>query len=192
MSKKKILLPIFILALFLLFTSQQEARTTYTSITIPPHSPIPSISGLPNPTTIQAKLSAAKLTACQNSYAAIVANSNKALASAQNIYTELTYSAQATETYYNTQVKITGKTVANYSTLVATVQTTGSAVTPLIQTTTTDLTGFNCSTTNPFQTLQAFGQSAAKTAQALVAYQKAVEALILAVQTVAPIPTTTQ
>ncbi len=132
----------------------------------------------------QGRLQDAKLKACQARESAIT---NRSVHLGQLATTmERNFDAIATrvEEYYTTKVVPTGKTVTNYSSLVADIQTNKTAVQTAVTKAQAGAAGFSCSGDDPKGQLTQYRVDMQAVIKALQGYRTSVKNLIVAVHSV--------
>lgn len=172
--KTKITYSIFILSFFLLATPTLAlGRPSYGA----------SPTNLPSPAGI--RLTEAKLKSCQARQASISKRMERLLALATTMEAKFDAIAKRVQDYYTEKVLPNGKTVANYDTLVSTIQTKKDAVQSALTTAQTNSKDFSCETDNPKGLLNQFRLDMQAAKKALGEYRTSIKNLIVAVRSVA-------
>lgn len=129
----------------------------------------------------QAKLDAVKLKVCQNREAAITKRSEQLTKMATTM--EVTFARIATrvENYYTNTVKPSGKTVSNYDALVADIAAKKTIVDTDLTKAQTDMTTFDCASSDPKGQLTTFRTDMQKVKSDLKDYRTSIKNLIVAV-----------
>ncbi|OGE18334.1 hypothetical protein A3F00_00010 [Candidatus Daviesbacteria bacterium RIFCSPHIGHO2_12_FULL_37_11] len=165
---------IFITAIFLsLFTTVAFAQNT---------SRQPSARPSP-PSQATNRLEGAKLQVCQLRESAIKTRSERLIQLAATMQERFDATSERVKEYYTTRLLTEGKTVANYDSLVAQVQTKKDAV----QTSLTNAQGdttFSCTDSNPKTALMQFNEDMRSVLTALQEYRTAIKNLIVSINSV--------
>lgn len=132
----------------------------------------------------QSNLTEAKLRACQARENAIKTRSSHLTQLATTMETKFDAIAVRVETYYTSKVVPSGKTVSNYDTLVADIQTKKAAVSTVLLTAQTDANSFSCTGASPREQLTKFRVDMQAVKSALKDYRTSIKNLIVAVHSV--------
>lgn len=103
---------------------------------------------------------------------------------ATNMETKFDAIAQRVENYYNNKVVPSGKTVANYNTLVSDIQTQKNNVKTALTKAQTDASNFSCTSGTPKAQMMQFREDMQSVKQALKSYRTSIKNLIVAVHSV--------
>ncbi|MEO6508965.1 MAG: hypothetical protein ABIO02_03355 [Patescibacteria group bacterium] len=144
--------------------------------------------GIGRPTGMQVnsqdRMKEAKLKSCQARENSIKQRSTHIAQLASTMEEKFDAIATRVEEYYNSKVVPSGKTVADYDTLVATINSKKAAVTAAVTETQTSATSFTCDVANPKEQVMLFKDDM-KTVQArLKEYRTSIKNLIVAVHSV--------
>lgn len=145
-----------------------------------------SVGGAPTglPAQAQNRLTEAKLKACQARENAITKRMTRLMELVTTMEGKFDAIAQRTEDYYNSKVVPSGKTVSNYDTLVADIQTKKTAVQTALTTAQTNSTAFSCDGNDPKGLLTQFRTDMQAVQKALQDYRISIKNLIVAVRSV--------
>jgi hypothetical protein len=135
-------------------------------------------------TTRVQKLTEAKLKVCQNKEGAIQKRNNALTKMANTMLTKFDSIATRVETYYTGTVVPSGKTVSNYSALVADIAAKKSAVQKDLDKASIDDTAFNCTSDDPKGQLTQFRTDMQAVKQGLKDYRTSIKNLIVAIRSV--------
>lgn len=136
------------------------------------------------PSQATARLEGAKLQACQARENAIKTRSGRLTQLANTVQQKFDAIAKRVEDYYTTKVVPSGKTVSNYDSLVADVQTKKDAVQTALTNAQNDLSGFSCTDNNPKAMITKFNEDMKAVKSALQEYRMSVKNLIVGVHSV--------
>ncbi len=127
-----------------------------------------------------------KLKACEARQSAIKTRMNHLTQLANNMISKFDGHAQKVETFYTTKVLPSGKTVANYDSLVSDINTKKATVSAALAKAQTDVNNFSCSSTNPNPkaAMTQFREDMQATKKALKDYRTSIKNLIVAVENV--------
>ena len=134
--------------------------------------------------TNQAHLADAKLRSCQAKEDAIKKRASRLTQLATTMEGNFDKHAQRVEDYYTSKVVPSGKTVANYDSLVADIQAKKSAVASALTTAQNDATNFSCTGADPKSQLTQFRKDMQAVKRALKDYRTSIKNLIVAVRSV--------
>lgn len=129
-------------------------------------------------------LEGAKLKSCQARESAIKNRSEKLTQLATNMMVKFDAIAQRVEDFYTTKLVPQGKTVANYDSLVADVQTKKIAVQTALTTAQADAASFSCTADNPKEMVTTFNTDMRAVKTALHTYRTSIKNLIVGVHSV--------
>lgn len=146
--------------------------------------PSTTSSGRPSGTPGQGQLTAGSLRACQARESAITQRTTHLIELVTTMESKFDDIAKRTEDYYTTKVVPSGKTVANYTTLVSDIETKKAAVATAVTTAQTDGTGFTCTGNDPKGQLTQFRIDMQNVIKALKDYRTSIKNLIVAVHSV--------
>lgn len=132
----------------------------------------------------QIRLTEAKLRACQAREDAIKKRATRLAQLAANMESRFDKHAQRVEEYYTSKVVPSGKTVANYDSLVADIQAKKTAVATALSTAQNDANNFSCEGTDPKGQLTQFRKDMQAVKRALKDYRTSIKNLIVAVRSV--------
>lgn len=135
-------------------------------------------------TNAEARLTEAKLKACQNRENAIQTRSKQLAKTAENMLTTFDKIAERVELYYTSKVVSSGKTVANYDALVADIAAKKQIVQTDLDKATADATAFSCTGSDPKGQLTQFRTDMQQVKKGLKEYRTAIKNLIVAVRSV--------
>lgn len=133
---------------------------------------------------VMARLAGTNLKACQAHEDSIKKRSDQLTKMATNMLDVFDKIATRVETYYTSKVVPSGKTVANYSTLVTDIQTKRTAAQIALKTAQTNASGFTCTSDNPKGQLTQFREDMKAVKTALKDYRTSIKNLIVAVRSV--------
>ncbi|MBI4029548.1 MAG: hypothetical protein HY376_04255 [Candidatus Blackburnbacteria bacterium] len=136
------------------------------------------------PTQAQNRLTEARLKACQARESAITKRMTHLVELVTKMEGKFDAIAQRTEEYYTSKVVPSGKTAANYDTLVADIQTKKAAVGTALASAQTNSTSFSCTGNNPKGLLTQFRTDMQAVKKALHNYRTSIKDLIVAVRSV--------
>ena len=136
------------------------------------------VSAQTTPTPLANRADQAKTRLCQARQDAIQNRMARLVKLAENMESKFTSIADRVQEYYLGS----GKTVANYDTLVADIQTKKGLVDESLTKTQTDLEGFSCEADNPRGLLTQFRLDVQATKTALKNYRTSIKNLIVAVR----------
>lgn len=140
----------------------------------------PLLIATPAPT-----LNPGKLQACQAKQASIQTRMGSLTRLSANMLNVFSSIAQRVMLFYSAKVLPTGKTVANYDTLVADIQTKSTAVQTALSKAQGDANSFSCQTGNAKAQVTLFRQDMQAVKTALKNYRTSIKNLIVAVRGVA-------
>ena len=132
----------------------------------------------------QTRLTEAKLRACQTREDAIKKRADRLTQLATNIEGKFDKHAQRVEEYYTSKVVPSGKTVANYDSLVADIDAKKAAVAAALSAAQNDANNFNCTGDDPKGQLTQFRKDMQTVKKALKDYRTSIKNLIVAVRSV--------
>jgi hypothetical protein len=143
-----------------------------------------ALTGRPSglPTQARNRLTEAKLKTCQARENAITKRMARLTELVTTMEGKFDAIAQRIEEHYSSKVVPSGKTVANYDTLVADIQTKKTAVQTALTTTQTNSTGFSCTSDDPKGLLTQFRKDMQAVKKALQDYRTSIKNLIVAVR----------
>lgn len=141
-------------------------------------------SARPLPSQATARLEGAKLQACQARENATKTRSERLTQLANTMQEKFDAIAKRVEDYYTTKVVPSGKTVSNYDSLVADVQTKKDAAQTALTNAQSDLSGFSCTDKNPKAMITKFNEDMKAVKSALQEYRMSVKNLIVGVHSV--------
>ena len=130
------------------------------------------------------RLTEAKLRACQAREDAIKKRASYLTQLATNMESNFDKHTQRVEEYYTSKVVPSGKTVANYDSLVADIQTKKTAVQAALTTAQNDANNFSCAGNDPKAQLTQFRKDMQAVKKALKDYRTSIKNLIVAVRSV--------
>lgn len=130
------------------------------------------------------RLEAAKLRVCQLREKNIVDRSNRMIRHANRMLEVFDSIATRIQNYYLTRLVPQGKILPNYDALVLDIQTKKTAVTPLLEAVTADVTNFKCDADDPRGQLDQFKEDIHAVIAGLKAYKRSVRNLIVAVASI--------
>lgn len=133
----------------------------------------------------QQRLSEVRLKVCQQKENNIKNRASHLEQLVNNMELKFDEITQRVETYYTNKVAANGKTVSNYNTLVANIQTEKTTVATALAKAKNDVSGFTCTGDNPKGQLTLYRQDMQTVKQALKSYRTAIKNLIVAVHSVA-------
>lgn len=133
---------------------------------------------------VQARLTDAKLKACQAREDSIKKRSDQLTRMATTMLEKFDAIEKKVQDYYTAKVVPSGKTVANYETLVADTQTKKTAVQTALSTAQTNANGFTCTGDDPKGQLTQFRTDMQSVKTALKNYRTSIKNLIVAVRSV--------
>lgn len=136
------------------------------------------------PAQATARLEGAKLQACQARENAIKTRSEKLAKLAATIQEKFDAIASRVAIYYTSKLVPDSKTVSNYDTLVAAVQTKKDIVQTALTQAQNNISGFSCADNNPKAMLMQFNEDMRAVKSALQDYKISVKNLIVAVRSV--------
>lgn len=136
------------------------------------------------PSQATARLEGAKLQACQARENATKTRSKRLTRLATTMQEKFDAIAKRVEDYYTTKVVPSGKTVSNYDSLVADIQTKKNAVQTALTNAQSDLSGFSCTDNNPKAMITKFNEDMKAVKSALREYRMSVKNLIVGVHSV--------
>lgn len=139
-------------------------------------------SGLP--TQAQGRLTDAKLKACQARENAIVTRSQHLNQLVTTMEEKFDAIAKRVEQYYITTVIPSGKTVANYDSLVADIAASKATVQTGLAKAQNDVAGFSCDAANPAGDMMTYRKDMQGVIQELKDYRTSIKDLIVAVRSV--------
>ncbi len=132
----------------------------------------------------QTRLQDAKLKACQARENGIKNRSAQLARLAKNMEDKFDAIAKRVQDYYTGTVIPSGKTVANYDTLVSDIQTKKTAVQTALTKAQADFSGFSCTSSDPKGAMAQFKDDMQAVKQALKDYRTSIKNLIVAVHSV--------
>lgn len=146
----------------------------------------PDTAGKPSslPSQLQNRLTQAKLKACQAREAGIQTRFTHLLQLAATMEKNFDAIAGRVEEYYTTKVVPSGKTVANYDTLVADIAASKKTVQTGLDKAKNDISGFSCDGGDPKAQMTAFRLDMQGVIQELKDYRTSIKNLIVAVRSV--------
>lgn len=136
-------------------------------------------------TPAQTRLSAARLRVCQLHETVIKTRLSHLGQLASSMEDKFASISGRVQTYYTNKVLPSGKTVANYDTLVTDISTKKAAVDSALTKAKTDVAGFDCTVANPKGQLTSYRLDMQAVKQALKDYRTAIKDLIVAVRSIA-------
>lgn len=156
------------------------------AVTLPGKANNAAQSGQPGSQKVlaQAKLQNAKLKACQARENGIKNRSTSLAKLAKNMQDKFDVIAKRVEDYYTGTVVPSGKTVANYDTLVSDIQTQKTAVQTALTKAQSDFSSFSCTSNDPKGAMTQFRDDMQSVKQALKDYRTSIKNLIVAVHSV--------
>lgn len=178
MRKLSIVLSVLLIPASGMFASAYAAKPT--------NLPNTSVS----PTVTEGKLTGGHLQACLAHESAIKNRSENMVNMGQNMETKFNNIALRVEQYYTDKVLPNGKTVSNYSQLLADIQTKKTAVDADLTLVQSDATNFSCSSTDPKTQLTGFRTDMQTLIQGLKDYRTSIKNLIVAISTLSGTETT--
>ncbi len=125
-----------------------------------------------------------KLRACQAKQQGVTKRMDQLEKMAENMLENFSAIQERVVQYYNEKVIPSGKTVTNYSTLIAEIQTKKTAVQTAIDQAKTNSAGFSCDEDNPKEQLKKFNEDMRAVKSALKNYRTSIRNLIVAVRSV--------
>jgi peptidoglycan hydrolase CwlO-like protein len=143
-----------------------------------------STTGQDNKQQAQNRLTEAKLRACQAREDAIKKRASHITQLATNMEDKFDKHAQKVEEYYTSKVVPSGKTVANYDSLVADIDAKKAAVAAALSTAQNDANNFSCTGDDPKGQLTQFRKDMQAVKKALKDYRTSIKNLIVAVRSV--------
>lgn len=132
----------------------------------------------------QTRLSEAKLRTCQAREDSIKRRASRLTQLATNMESKFEKHAQRVEDYYTSKVVPSGKTVANYDSLVANIAAKKAAVQAALSTAQNDAANFSCTGDDPKGQLTQFRKDMQAVKKALKDYRTSIKNLIVAVRSV--------
>lgn len=141
----------------------------------------PNLTGKPEKQLLQTHLPEAKLRACQAKESAIKKRMKQLIKLATTMQEKFDAIAGRVEEYYASKVVPSGKTVANYDSLVADIQTKKGAVQTALTTAQGHAGSFACDGNDPKGQLTQFREDMQAVKSALKDYRTAIKNLIVAV-----------
>lgn len=123
-----------------------------------------------------------KLRSCQARESAVKTRMSHLVQLATNMMNKFDRHATRVETFYTKKVVPSGKTVSNYDSLVADINTKKTAVQSALTKAQNDVNGFSCTNGDPKALLTQFRQDMQATKQALKDYRTSIKNLIVAVR----------
>lgn len=170
---------------FLLITSSAFAFSLPGQAVNRPFGPGYGASQAGNPRqNAQTRLLDAKLRACQARENAIKQRSTRLTQLVATMESKFDAIAKRVEDYYNSKIVPSGKSVANYASLTADIQTKKTAVQTALTTAQNDETGFSCTSGDPKGQMTQFRQDMQAVKEALKDYRISIKNLIVAVHSV--------
>lgn len=133
---------------------------------------------------VQNRLTEAKLKACQAREKAIKKRSESLGKMAANMQEKFEAIAKRVEEYYTSKVVPSGKTVANYDSLVADIQTKKGAVQTALTAAQSNAGSFSCTSDDPKEQMRQFKADMRAVKSALKDYRTSIKNLIVAVHSV--------
>lgn len=140
----------------------------------------------------QARLQDTKLKACQARENGIKQRSTHLTQLATKMETQFDIIASRVEAFYTSKVVSSGKTVANYDTLVSAIQTQKSGVQSALASASAEAVSFNCSATDPKGQLTQYRVDMQSVINSLKNYRTSIKNLIVAVHSVAGVTNSEQ
>lgn len=137
----------------------------------------------------QARLTEAKLKACQAREDSIKKRGDQLTKMATNMLEKFDAIEKRVQEHYTSKVVPSGKTVSNYDTLVAEIQTKKTVVQTALTTAQTNATSFTCTGNDPKGQITQFRDDMKAVRSALKDYRTSIKNLIVAVRSVSPKPT---
>ena len=166
------LLPLFFFTIFALPAAARDDHRPLTSIT-----PVVTRHEEQNkPTGI--------MRACESRQSAIKNRLTHLTGLAKNIEDKFTLIAQRVEAFYTSKVVPSGKTVANYDSLVADIQSKKDSVTTALTKAEADVTAFSCTSGDPKTVFTTFVADMQSVKGALKEFRTSIKNLIVAVHSV--------
>jgi len=145
----------------------------------------PILTGKPSGTPSgQFRLGEAKLKVCQARENVIKNRTEQLVNLVTNMEEKFDAISGRVETYYTSKVVPSGKTVANYDSLVADINNKKAAVGTALTTAQNAVTGFSCTSSDPKGQLTQFRQDMQAVKSALKDYRTSIKNLIVAVRSV--------
>ena len=132
----------------------------------------------------QNRLTEAKIKACQARESAIKKRSERLGQLANTMEEKFDAIAQRVEEYYTTKVVPSGKTVANYDSLVADIQTKKGSVQTVLSKTQANASSFSCTNDDPKGQMTQFKNDMRSVIKSLQDYRTSIKNLIVAVRSV--------
>lgn len=123
-----------------------------------------------------------KMQACQARENAIKQRSSQLVRLVTNMESKFDSIAKRVENYYTLKVVPSGKTVSNYNSLVADIQTKKAAVQVAVTTSSNDQSNFSCTSSDPKAQMQIFRVDMQNVKRALADYRTSIKNLIVAVR----------
>ena len=185
--KKIKILPVFLILSFVLLASSAFAIGKPDTLSGGPSNVgSPVTTGRPTglPSQAQNRLTEVKLKACQARESTITKRMTRLAELVTTMEGKFDAIASRVEEYYTSKVVPSGKTVANYDTLVADIQTKKTAVQAALTTAQPNSTGFSCTGDDPKGLLTQFRTDMQTVQKALQAYRISIKNLIVAVRSV--------
>lgn len=127
------------------------------------------------------RLTEAKLRSCEARTENISKRSTQLMSLVTNMIGKFDAIAVRVQNFYTTKVLPTGKSVSNYDALVADIALKKTAVTDLLTSSQTELTGFDCNSEDPKGAMSEFRTSMQGIKTALHGYRTSIKNLIVAV-----------
>lgn len=180
MPKTKIVLSSLVLS-FLLLTSYTLTVNAQFGLYGQP-------AATPAPVVAKNKLTQAQLRSCQAKESAIKDRMQSLVDLVANMEEKFSAIEKRVEDFYTTKVVPDGKTVSNYSSLVANIGTKKAAVDTALASAKTDTSNFNCTSDDPKSLFTQFRTDMQKVKSALKDYRTSIKNLIVAVHSVSPTP----
>ncbi len=184
MPKTKVVLSSLALSLLLLVSYTLTVNAQFGLYGQPAATPAPSSI----PLIAKNNLTQGQLRSCQARETAIKNRMQSLVDLVTNIEEKFSAIGKRVEDFYSTKVVPNGKTVSNYNTLVADIQTKKTAVDTSLASTKTDVSNFSCTNGDPKALYTLFRTNMQKVKQALKDYRTSIKNLIVAVHSVSPTP----
>jgi len=143
------------------------------------------------PSTVKARLTQVRLRSCQAREDVIEKQTSQLVKMTSNMLDVFDKIATRVKDHYTNTVVPSGKTVSNYSSLVADIAAKKAAVSAALTAAQTGVDSFSCDGDNPKGVLSDFHTDMRSVKSALKDYRAAINKLIVAVRTVQATPTPT-
>lgn len=184
MPKTRIVLSSLILSFLLLAVYTLSASAQYGFYGPPATTPAPTST----PLVAKNNLTPGQLRSCQARESAIKNRMQSLIDLVTNIENKFNAIEKRVEEFYSTKVVPSGKTVSNYNSLIADVQTKKTAVDTNMASAKTDVSNFSCTNGDPKSLFMQFRTDMQAVKSALKDYRTSIKNLIVAVHSVSPTP----